>query len=795
MDLRDDPRVAAAKVSRREAEVLAAVGRRLTNPEIAAELFISVRTVESHIAALLRKLRAPDRRTLVELALDAAGRATVPQPSTSFVGRARELREVAQLLPKHPLVTLLGAPGCGKTRLAQEVASRWTGEVRLVDLSALAPLEVESALVDALDLGSGSGPSLAGRAQIALASRSVLLVMDNCENVADAAASVASPLLEAARGLRGLATSRRPLGLPSEVIRTVPPLALPTGPDPHAVMESPAGRLFVERSASVRADFELDDRNAEVVATVCERVDGLPLAIELAAASLRSMNIQELASALERRGVLPEQTGRAPRHRTVNAAIEWSWSRLDPGDAALLTRLAALPAGLESEELGLLEALRRPPVTDVMWSLARLVDQSLIAAHVVPGEPTRYELLETIRAFALARAPEGEVTAVRSSFARVQRDLLAATAPDARESSSRRHRDEQDRRKLVAALWWSAEQNPDVAQDLVVSIAVRYELDPSRSMLEAVREVVDRYAIPDGWPAHVLAWAGVFLNYLDLDLLKRCAQLAASRAADEEDAAFAAWSLGFAHAYAGEPERAATSLMAAATHFSAVGNEWMVAHCNMARGLAETDPADAMGALDRSVLMFLELGASWHANSARLALVRRALESRINMEDSARWLEASLEFSRKRGLRLDHAHAELAEAQLAAIDERRGDARSFSAQSANVFRRAGDLRCLGRALLVMAAHDPAPTEAVRLSGDALEVALLHNDRLAQASALRSLAEAATAANDLALAARAIGAAGKVTGKPPSAEGVIDDDYGSFVLEGQAGGPSFVLSQI
>lgn len=795
MDLRHDPRLAAAGISDREAEVLAAVGRRLTNREIAADLFISVRTVESHVAALLRKLEAPDRSALMEIAVDAASRTAFPRPTTSFVGRSEELDAVSRLMTEHSLVTLHGPGGCGKTRLAQELATRWPGEVRMVDLAAFGPGEVESALMDALDLGTESGPDLTGRAQVALAGRSILLVMDNCEHVAEAAASGATNLLEGAPELHVLAGSRRALDLPSENIFPVAPLALPTGHDPGSVRASPSGRLFMERAGSIRANFVIDEFNAESVATICERVDGLPLAIELAAASLRSMSVEELASALQHRGNLSGRTSRSLRHRTMDAAIEWSWSLLGDDEAALLSRLATLPGGLFLDELVRVEPLGLPPVTDVLGSLTRLVDQSMLVAHIAPGNSTRYDLLETIRAFAIARISDDDAAEVRHAFARVERDVLAAAASKSRTGDVGVYRDEQDRRKALAALSWSAKESPAVAQDLLVSIASHYELDPSRTLLEGVRDVIERHAMPDGWPAKVLAWAGLFLNYLDLDLLQKCAQLAVERAVGEEDAAFADWASGFAYAYRGETEKALTALAKATAYFSTAENEWMVAHCSMARGLAEADPTEAVAAFEQSMLTFLKVGGAWHANSARMALVRRALEAEINVDEATRWLQASLAYAQQHGLRHDRAHAKLAEAQLSALHGRADETLSLGARSAQAFRQIGDLRCLGRALMLMADLDPTPTNALRLSGEALEVAMLQGDLRAQATALGRVADTAAAAGDPVLAARAIGAAASITSKPPSAEGVIKEEYASFILEGLAGGPMLVLSHV
>lgn len=793
MKVRHDQRVAPGILSDREAEVLAAVGRRLTNREIAAELFISVRTVESHVSALLRKLEAPDRKTLRDIAINAAGRAVMTRPTTTFVGRSRELDAISRLLEEQELVTLVGPGGCGKTRLAQQAAERWPSEVRMADLAVVGRTYVEPTLIDALDLPADPGLSLRGRARVTLEGRSVLLFIDNCEHVVEPVGRAVTSLLEGASGLRVLATSRLALGLASETILRIPPLSVPTAAVPYAVTASGAGRLFADRASYIQHDFEVNDSNAEHVASVCKSVDGLPLAIELAAACLSSMSLEELAEALRRHVELPEQTGRPPRHRTMRAVVQWSWSLLSVEEAALLTRLAALPNGLGLDEMRSLELLSFSPVTDLLHHLTRLVDKSMLVAHISSGSPTRYDLLELVRSFALERIDDDEIALLRDAHARVQQKRLALATSRALTGNTREYQASYERQKVLTALTWSAARMPDVAQDLLLSICRRYELDPTRSMLEGVRSIVQGHAIPDDWPTPVLAWAGLFLNYLDLDLLAQCARLAADRADGSEDEALANWALGFAHAYRGESALAQSHLADAAELFADMGDHWMVAHCSMARGLAELDAVDAVAAFKESLLGFLEAGAPWHANSARMALVRRALEAGIHVDQAASWLEASLLFSEEHGIRHDRAHLKLAQAQLAAVHGRTADVLALGSASAQAFRQVGDLRCLGRALLLMAAYEDSATESLHLSAEALELAIMQRDRQAQTKALDSVSEAAAISGDFTLQARAIGAAASLTGE--SVDDAVPDEYCGLVLEGLAGGPPFVLSHV
>jgi DNA-binding CsgD family transcriptional regulator len=202
-------RLAAAGVTAREAEVLAVVGGRLTNQEIAERLCISVRTVESHVSALLRKLMLPGRPALIQMARELAAEPALPVPPTSFVGREEELAQLGDLLAAGPLVCLTGPAGCGKTRLALEAARRWVGETRIAGLASAAAADVTAIIAVALGLGYESA-DLATAARVALAGRSLLLVADDCDQVTWAAAEQLTALVRAVPGLRVVATSTRP---------------------------------------------------------------------------------------------------------------------------------------------------------------------------------------------------------------------------------------------------------------------------------------------------------------------------------------------------------------------------------------------------------------------------------------------------------------------------------------------------------------------------------------------------------------------------------------------------------
>jgi predicted ATPase/DNA-binding CsgD family transcriptional regulator len=306
-------RLARAGVTEREAEVLSAVAERLHNREIADRLYISVRTVESHISALLRKLGVDDRAALVEVGAEL-GRAaqpwtTLPVPLTSFVGRHRETDEIAALLQGHRLLTLTGPAGAGKTRLALQVAASGAeglpGDVRLADLAAVASADLVADTL-AVSLGVSPQPTRPVRDSLRDAARELqgLLVVDNCEHVVTEAAELVLDLLRAGGQLRVLATSREVLGVPGEVSYEVQPLPVPSRQASSRAATAggyDAVRLFVDRAMHASPGFALTDANAAAVATLCQRLDGLPLAIELAASRVRSFPPARLLELLDQR--------------------------------------------------------------------------------------------------------------------------------------------------------------------------------------------------------------------------------------------------------------------------------------------------------------------------------------------------------------------------------------------------------------------------------------------------------------------------------------------------------------
>jgi predicted ATPase/DNA-binding CsgD family transcriptional regulator len=365
--------------------------------------------------------RFPSTRHARRLRLSRAQH-NLPSQLTSFIGREREIAQLRTLLADTRLLTLTGAGGIGKTRLALEAAALLLPEypdgVWLVEL---APLPDPALLPQAVALSAGvrqefSRPVLESLAS-ALQDSCVLLVLDNCEHMVAACAALADALLRACPRLRILATSRESLGVPGETAWPVPALTLPSAratapvgaaaqPALTELAASEAVRLLVNRAGAVSPGFHLSAQNAPAVADVCRRLDGLPLAIELAAARVKALGIQEIAARLDDRLRLLAHGGRTapPRHQSLRAAIEWSYEQLDASERLVFDRLSVFAGGwtLEAAEAVCGAAPEEAdPALDAsaLDLLSRLVEKSLVLAELEPDGAVRYRLLETLRQF------------------------------------------------------------------------------------------------------------------------------------------------------------------------------------------------------------------------------------------------------------------------------------------------------------------------------------------------------------------------------------------------------------
>ena len=409
-------------------------------------------------------------------------RHNLPIALTSFVGRDRELPEVGRLLDRNRLLTLTGAGGAGKTRLSLEVARRRVGSFRdgvwLVALAGLSdPALVPGAVASALGLTLGSQRSDLEELSAQLEQWQALLILDNCEHLAAASASVAEGLLAACPELRILVTSREPLRVPGEVTWRVPSLALPTPGSAVTLAELAACesvRLFCERASDVTSSFALSEDNAAAVAEICFRLDGMPLALELAAARVGALSPAQIAERLSDSLTVLTAGSRSAldRQQTLRATLSWSHDLLTPAERAQFRRLAVFAGTFSldaAEAVTSGEGVARTEVTDV---LARLVDKSLVVADDC-AEGYRYRLLESMRQYARERLVEaGEATALLAQHHAYYLGLARALDPEAGNGEPVRHPDslEEDHDNLRAALAWSLREAPEQALKLALYV-------------------------------------------------------------------------------------------------------------------------------------------------------------------------------------------------------------------------------------------------------------------------------------------------------------------------------------
>ena len=457
----------------------------------------------------------------------------LPSQLTSFIGREDTVALARDRLPEVRLVTLVGPGGCGKTRLGLEIARRMTDDrcdgVFFVDLSGLSdPGLVPGAMVRSLGLHQAAGRDPVEVLVAHLRQRDVLILLDNCEHLVEACASLSLALTFSCPKLWILATSRQPLGVTGELLISVEGLQLP-GPAHGAgtawLEGSEAGRLFVERARLARPELTLDEADAKVIAEICERLDGIPLALELAAARTRMMSFHAVAEGLSDRFRLLVSSGRArlSRHQTLLASIEWSCTLLDERERSLLHRLSVFASGFT---VGAVEAVcsgGNVARDDVLGLLTALVEKSLVQVEVGSD---RFRLHETMHVYAAsALESEGATTTLRDRHLAYFCDLAGKMEPVlwGTELLIAMTTLELDLNNLRAAANWGIDSKQfDMAADLIYALGCFFynlglraegwslcerllsqeELDPSRRGRDVVlgRELRGVHG-PVGYPA------------------------------------------------------------------------------------------------------------------------------------------------------------------------------------------------------------------------------------------------------------------------------------------------------
>ena len=353
-------------------------------------------------------------------ATETAPQTNLPQPVSELIGRDEELREILEFATAHRLVTLTGAGGIGKTQLALSVARRllpqFAGGAWVIELAPLNdPDLVPTAVAAAVGIALAGGAASPERVANALTGRELLVVLDNCEHVIEAAAIMAETLLQANPAAHVVATSREALKAECEWVYSVPSLAVPAAnrSDQEDLLQYGAMRLFIERAQAAGHHFTPDRNNAASIAAICRRLDGIPLAIELAAARAAALGIEGLAARLDDRFDLLTGGRRTalPRHQTLRATLDWSYELLREPERVVLRRLAIFAGGFTLEAANAVAVGDEIAASDVVDCVANLVAKSLVTADA-DGTRLHYRLLETTRAYALQKLEESGERAV-----------------------------------------------------------------------------------------------------------------------------------------------------------------------------------------------------------------------------------------------------------------------------------------------------------------------------------------------------------------------------------------------
>lgn len=438
-----------AQLGGRAFDVLMALVERREGPVSKAELLgcvwpasvVEENTLQVHVSALRKLLgpasiaTIPGRGYRFTAPLDDESavpdqRSSAPatphnlaQPRTRFIGRDAALAQCTRLLQDARLLTLTGIGGCGKTRLALQLAQQqlaaFPDGVWLVDLAPLQePQHVVPAVAAALGVREEAGTPLIDRLTAHLANRRALIVLDNCEHVIDAVAEIADALVSSCAVVKILATSREGLGVAGEQIFPVRPLSLPSAPHRTAMLDSEAVRLFIDRACLAQPEFAIDEHNAVAVAEICRRLDGIALAIELAAARVGMLPVAEISARLDDRFRFLTGGRRAlPRHQTLQATLQWSHDALPVHEQRLFRRLAVFAGGCTLAAAA--DVADAGDEYAVLALLRRLHDKSLLVVHQEGVAQPRYRMLETVRQYALERLDAaGDADAARDRHLR-----------------------------------------------------------------------------------------------------------------------------------------------------------------------------------------------------------------------------------------------------------------------------------------------------------------------------------------------------------------------------------------
>jgi predicted ATPase/class 3 adenylate cyclase/Tfp pilus assembly protein PilF len=728
-------------------------------------------------------------------------RHNLPIQLTSFIGREDEMAVVRKLLSSSRLVTLCGTGGVGKTRLGLQVVSDVSGDYAdgawLVELGALAAEDlVPGALASALGLREEPERPLIDVLQDFLRERCILVVLDNCEHVVGACAKLADSLLHACPEMSILATSREPLRIPGEAVFRVPSLAAPTADhesDPEALSDFEAVRLFVDRAHFVNPGFSLTPDNSAAVAAICRSLDGIPLAIELAAARLSVLSPAQIADRLtDRFGLLTGGPRTVlPRHQTLTAAVDWSYELLNEAEQLLLHGLSVFAGGftLDAAENVCGGGLEGFEVLDL---LTELVQKSLVSSDEEENEP-RYRLLETIRQYAAGKlAAAGAQRVTSAAHSRWFLALADRASRGLHGSAQRGWLDRLDREhdNIRAAVGWAAGEDgdPDMALELVAALTEfwhsrGYWTEGRRHIEDALSRQRSRRDEPT---ARALTGASTLAraqgDYAAARELGGEALSAYREAGDVEGVAAALHSLGAVAGAQGDYAAARTLCEEALATHRALGKRYAAARvlsslANISRH--QHDPAAARAMLDEALLTFRDAGDKAAEATALLGLgnvlvdeenhaaarpffeqaltIRRELGHKVGVanslnnlgvvaiaeqqfDDARPLFEEALEIRREIG---DKAGIAEALGNLGDVARQQGDftsARPRYEDALAIFREIGAKRGVGQAIFHLASMAPTAAAARTLYHEALEIHQELGDKRVVALCVEALAD-------------------------------------------------------
>jgi len=741
---------------------------------------------------------------------------------TSFVGREREMAEIKARLGAARMVTLLGPGGTGKTRLALQVGGglleQYPKGVWLVELGPVSDPEVVVQTVAAVfNVREAPSHTLLDMLIEYLKPRELLLILDNCEHLVEASARLAHALLRGCPQLRILATSREPLGVAGEALYRVPPMSRP---DPTRVLTADqlgqfeAAQLFIERAILGNPQFMVTDRIAPVVARVVHRLDGIPLAIELAAARVKVLSVEQIAARLDDRFRLLTAGVRVglPHHQTLRATIDWSHELLSVPERTLFRRLSVFAGGFSLDAAEAVCPGGEIDTLDVLDSLARLVDKSLLLTEELDGD-VRYRMLETIREYGREKlAAAGEQAELHSRHLQWQLALAEQAEPHLRgpEQITWLDRLELDHDDLRTALEWSrtggdtgaglrlagalsifwarrghfsegrerfsaAESAASTAPAAVGAKAIygagllaslqadfaRAELLCNQS-LALYRELGDR----SGAALSLAVLGGIARNRGDFPQAAALLEegLALARETDDKwTLAELLRGLGLMARRQGDNRRAKALLEESLTLWRAVGDKWGLAYCLTHLGVVagtEGNFERARILYEESLALAKELGDRNQVAEIFGTLGSLAMD-RGDFERATALLEESLVLSRELGNKREVA---VALGNLAFATYRRGDfqrATTLLEDSRALFHELGDKRNIATALVIlgiMAHHNEEPERAGRLFAEGLSLYREIGDRLGIAECLEGLGAVAATQGNLEQAARLLGVA-------------------------------------